>query len=217
MDVPNAFLRSHGVTVKAITCELPNRLGVPLSRLYVPDIVSEVVTRGIEADVSGTTVWRWLSEDAIRPWRDRSWIFPRDPDFEAKAARVLDLYARLWECKALGKHACVISADEKTSIPARIRCHPTLPGGGPRRPRRARVRPGAAAFWSAAIGCRLSSSAEPYLVLSLMTVMDPSWYCSASENRRPRRTACTSTSGPISSTRPSNASRCSAPGGFRRT
>jgi hypothetical protein len=46
------------------------------------------------AQISGTTIWRWLSEHAIRPWTHRSWIFPRDPEFEAKAGRVLDLYAR---------------------------------------------------------------------------------------------------------------------------
>ncbi len=50
----------------------------------------------------------------------------RDPDFEAKAGRVLDLYARTWEGKKLGPRDCVLSADEKTSIQARIRCHPTL-------------------------------------------------------------------------------------------
>ena len=114
------------VAVKALACELPSRLGVPLSRLHVPDIASEVVTRGIAADLSGTTIWRWLSQDAIRPWRSRSWIFPRDPNFEAKAGRVLDLYARTWEGKALGKRDFVISADEKTSIQARQRCHRTL-------------------------------------------------------------------------------------------
>ena len=114
------------VAVKALACELPSRLGVPLSRLHVPDIAIEVVARGIAAEVSGTTIWRWLSEDAIRPWRSRSWIFPRDPNFEAKAARVLDLYARTWEGKDLGKRDFVISADEKTSIQARQRCHPTL-------------------------------------------------------------------------------------------
>ncbi|MCA1701685.1 MAG: transposase [Actinobacteria bacterium] len=37
-------------------------------------------------------MWRWLSEDAVRPWSYRSWIFPRDPDFARKAGRVLDLY-----------------------------------------------------------------------------------------------------------------------------
>ena len=114
------------VAVKALACELPSRLGVPLSRFHVPDIAAEVVTRGIVAEISGTTVWRWLSEDAIRPWAHRSWIFPRDPDFEAKASRVLDLYARQWQGEALGEGDFVISADEKTSIQARGRCHATL-------------------------------------------------------------------------------------------
>jgi hypothetical protein len=65
--------------VKALACELPSRLGVPLSRLHVPDIAAEVVARGLVAEISGTTIWRWLSEDAIRLWKCRSWIFPRDP------------------------------------------------------------------------------------------------------------------------------------------
>jgi DDE superfamily endonuclease len=99
---------------------------LPLSRLHVPEIATEVRSRGIVAEISGTTIWRWLSEDAIRPWRQRSWIFPRDPDFTTKAGRVLDLYASCWEGKTLGKHDYVISADEKTSIQARIRCRPTL-------------------------------------------------------------------------------------------
>jgi hypothetical protein len=114
------------VAVKALACELPSRLGVPLSRLHVPDIAAEVAARGIVAEISGTTIWRWLSEDAIRPWKQRSWIFPRDPDFEAKAGRVLDLYARTWQGKKLGPRDFVLSADEKTSVQARIRCHPTL-------------------------------------------------------------------------------------------
>jgi DDE superfamily endonuclease len=114
------------VAVKALACELPSRLGVPLSRFHVPDIAAEMVGRGVVAEISGTTVWRWLSEDAIKPWRHRSWIFPRDPCFEAKAGRVLDLYARHWEGKPLGKRDYVISADEKTSLQARLRCHATL-------------------------------------------------------------------------------------------
>jgi len=78
------------------------------------------------AAISGTTIWRWLATDAIRPWSHRSWIFPRAPDFEARAARVLDLYARQWQGEPLDADDYVISADEKTSIQARCRCHPTL-------------------------------------------------------------------------------------------
>jgi DDE superfamily endonuclease len=109
---------------------------VPLSRRHIPDIATQVRTRGLVAEISGTTIWRWLSDDAIRPWRHRSWIFPRHPDFEAKAARVLDLYAREWQAKRLGRHDYVISADEKTSIQARLRGHPTL---GPAAARHSRV------------------------------------------------------------------------------
>lgn len=102
-------------------------MGLPLSRLHVPDIRAEVIRRGLVASVSETTIWRWLAEDAIRPWAHRSWIFPRDPHFEQKASRILDLYARRWEGKALHPAEYVISADEKTSIQARCRRHPTLP------------------------------------------------------------------------------------------
>jgi hypothetical protein len=86
-----------------------------------------VIRRGLVASISDTTIWRWLDEDAIKPWTHRSWIFPRDPDFGPKAARVLDLYAGEWDGRPLKDDEFVISADEKTSIQARIRCHPTLP------------------------------------------------------------------------------------------
>jgi hypothetical protein len=121
------------VEVKAIACELPARLGLPLSRFQVPDIRGEVLARGMVASISGTTIWRWLSADALRPWAHRSWIFPRDPEFKSKAGRILDLYERQWEGKPLGERDFVLCSDEKTSIQARIRCHPTTP------PRRGQV------------------------------------------------------------------------------
>jgi hypothetical protein len=77
--------------------------------------------------ISPSTVWRILDADAIKPWRYKYWIFPRDPQFAEKAERVLDLYAGFWEGQPLGPKDYIISADEKTSIQARIRCHPTLP------------------------------------------------------------------------------------------
>ena len=113
--------------VKAMACELPKESGQPLSRYSRQDLVREVSRRGLVAKISERTIWRWLDEDAIRPWQHRSWIFPRDPDFQTKAERVLDLYQGLWEGQALTEGDFVISADEKTSIQARIRLHPTLP------------------------------------------------------------------------------------------
>ena len=42
---------------------------------------------------------------------------------------MLDLYAGIWDGRPLGTNDYVICADEKTSIQARCRCHPTLPPG----------------------------------------------------------------------------------------
>ena len=125
--VPLSFPPSIVVQVKALACELPHRLGLPFSRLSVADIHQEVVAQGLVAEISGTTLWRWLNADALRPWQHRSWIFPRDPDFAAKAGRILDLYERLWEGGPLLSTDFVISADEKTSVQARRRKQPTLP------------------------------------------------------------------------------------------
>ena len=107
--------------VKALACQLPCERNLPFSRLSSVDIAREAINSGIVASISGTTVWRWLSADAIKPWQYRSWIFPRDPDFAQKASRVLDLYQGVWKGKRLRPNDYVISADEKTSIQARNR------------------------------------------------------------------------------------------------
>src|SRR5712692_3124952 len=125
--VKPAFPPSLVVQVKALACELPHRLGLPLSRLSIDEIRQHVISQGLVAEISGATLWRWFSSDALRPWQHRSWIFPRDPNFAAKAGPILDLYERAWEGAPLGVDDYVISADEKTSVQARRRKHPTLP------------------------------------------------------------------------------------------
>lgn len=115
------------VQVKALACELPSQRGLPLSRFSTREVAAEVRRTGLVATIGDTTIWRWLHEDAIRPWQHRCWIFPRDPDFASKAGRILDLYARVWEGTPLADDEFVLSTDEKTSIQARIRRHPTLP------------------------------------------------------------------------------------------
>jgi hypothetical protein len=123
------------VAVKALACELPAATGAPLARWHCPDLARTAVQQGITASISGTTIWRWLSADAIKPWRVRSWIFPRDPAFAAKAGQVLDLYAKTFDGEPIGDDDYVVSADEKTSIQARIRRHPSLPARPHRPPR----------------------------------------------------------------------------------
>jgi hypothetical protein len=123
------------VEIKALACERPVDLGLPLARLSTSEIARVAVARDIVEAISVTTVWRWLSEDALRPWTYRSWIFPRDPDFEPKAGHILDLYRGRWQGEPLRPDEHVICADEKTSIQARARIHPGSPPG-PGRARR---------------------------------------------------------------------------------
>jgi transposase len=125
---PPAFTATDRAEAVALACALPAESGVPLSRWSGPDLARELAARrGITA--SASTVRRWLAGDALKPWQHRSWISVRDPDFAAKAAQVLDLYARIWDGRPLGPGDYVICADEKTSIQARCRCHPTLSPG----------------------------------------------------------------------------------------
>jgi len=125
---PRVFTAADRAEVIALACALPAESGMPLSRWSGPDLARELSGRcGIA--VSASTIGRWLAHDALKPWQHRSWISVRDPEFAAKAARVLDLYAGTWHGRPLGTGDYVICADEKTSIQARCRCHPTLPPG----------------------------------------------------------------------------------------
>ena len=82
---PRPFPPQVRAEVIAMACALPAERGVPLARWSAAELAREAVARGICEQISGVTVWRWLSQDAIRPWQHRSWIFPRDPRFAERA------------------------------------------------------------------------------------------------------------------------------------
>lgn len=119
----------------------------------------------LERPISRSTVWRILDEDALKPWRYRYWLFPKDPHFEEKAGPILDLYAGHWQGEPLGPKDHILSADEKTSIQARVRLHPTA-AAGPKQP--ARVEHGYArggalqylAAWDVRRGCVMGRCEE---------------------------------------------------------
>jgi hypothetical protein len=126
---PPRFTPAQVAEVKAMACQLPAETGLPLSRWSCPDLAGEIINRGIAPAISATTIRRILAADALKPWQFQSWIFIRDPNFAVTATRVLDLYARIHDGVPLGPDEYVLSSDEKTSIQARCRCHPTLPPG----------------------------------------------------------------------------------------
>jgi transposase len=126
---PPRFTPVQAAEVKALACRLPAETGIPLSRWSCPGLAGEITGRGIATAMSASAVRRILAAGTIRPWQYRSWLCIRDPGFAARATRVLDLYARVFDGSPPGDGEYVIPSDEKTPIQARCRCHPTLPPG----------------------------------------------------------------------------------------
>ena len=186
---PVTFTAAEVAEVKALACTAPDESGVPLARWSSGELAGEAVRQGLVETVSASTVRRWLAADAIKPWQHRSWIFPRDPDFAAKAARVLDLYERRWHGVGLGPDEYVISADEKSQLQALRRRHRGLPAA-PGRTRRVEFeyrRGGTLAYFAAydvhrahVIGTIAPKTGiEPFTDL-VTTVMNTEPYASAS-------------------------------------
>jgi transposase len=131
---PRLIPEQDRAAVVALACQLPVDTGVPLSRWTGPELAAELAAQGlVSGPVSASSVLRILAENPVRPWRYQSWIFPRDPDFEAKARVVLDLYQGSYQGKPLQPGDRILSADAKPSIQARGRVHATLPAA-PGRP-----------------------------------------------------------------------------------
>jgi hypothetical protein len=161
--------------VASIACDVVARTGTPLSRQSTSDLAKRAAEE-LNKPISRTTVWEILDADAIKPWQYEHWIFPRAPDFFAKAAVVLDLYQGYWQDERLDPFDRVLSSDEKTSIQARIRCHESLPPGpGRRRRLEAEYERGGAlqylAAWDVQLGrvlgrCEPTTGIEPFGRLS---------------------------------------------------
>jgi transposase len=124
---PPKFTPLEITQIKAIACEKPAKLELPLSRFSLQEVHNWVLQAEIVSEISVSTLWRLLHRDAIRPWFYRAWLFPRDPLFVEKAGPVLDLYQRIWQGQPLGPRDYVISADEKSGIQVLARKHPSLP------------------------------------------------------------------------------------------
>jgi transposase len=137
--------------VVALACQLPAATGVPLSRWTGPELLAEVTRAGTDCELSASSVLRILAEHPVKPWQYQSWIWPRDPDFEAKAAVILDLYQGYWQGTRLQPGDRILSVDAKPSIQARSRCRPTVPAarGRPVRVEHEYVRHGALALLAA--------------------------------------------------------------------
>jgi len=124
---PLQFSATQIAQIKAIACEKPSDLNLPLSRFSLAEIGLWIKQAAVVPTISTSSIWRLLHQAAIRPWFYRGWLFPRDPAFVSKAGLILDLYQRYWQDQPLGPDDYVISADEKSGLQVLARRHPTQP------------------------------------------------------------------------------------------
>jgi transposase len=146
---PREISEADRAAVVALACQLPAATGVPLARWTGPELARELAGQGLASSpMSVTSLLRILAENPVKPWQYQSWIFPRDPDFEAKAKVILDLYQGFYQGEPLGPGDRILSFDAKPSIQARGRIHETLPAapGRPARVEHEYVRHGALAL-----------------------------------------------------------------------
>ena len=115
--------------MKALACERPADTGQPLARFSVYEVLLRALATGIETSYS--TLWRLLHRDALRPWFQKQWLFPRDPRLLEKAAPILELYGRQWQGEPLDPLDVVLCGDEMTNLRPLARHHPsTAPAPG---------------------------------------------------------------------------------------
>ena len=148
---PRRITELTRAAVVALACQLPAATGIPLSRWTGPELLAEVTRAGAADELSASSVLRILAEHPVKPWQYRSWISPRDPDFAARAAVILDLYQGFYQGTRLQPGDRILSVDAKPSIQARGRCRPTTPAarGTPVRVEHEYVRHGALALLAA--------------------------------------------------------------------
>ena len=98
--------------IVAIAGARPDAKGVPLTRWSLPRLSHHLAEEGI-IEVSPAQLARILAEAGLSFQRSRSWKASPDPDYEAKAARVLALY------EACPEDGAVVSFDQMGPISLR--------------------------------------------------------------------------------------------------
>jgi transposase len=124
---PRRISALERAAVVSLACQLPAVTGVPLSRWTGPELAAEITKTGSARQISPSSVLRILAEQPIKPWQYQSWIFPRDPDFAAKATVILDLYQGFYGGEPLAPGDRILSVDARPSIQARNRRHAASP------------------------------------------------------------------------------------------
>jgi len=128
------FPPAVAIHVVRLACARPDLLGRSLSQWDCAELARQLIADGLVAEISAATIRRILAAHQLKPWRHHLWLYPkhpRDAEFSATVAALIDLYTR-----PLRDDEMVLSLDEKTSLQPRPRLTPTRPAQPQNRPNR---------------------------------------------------------------------------------
>jgi transposase len=95
------------------------------SQWSLDDLAAELVNRHADEAMTRSTIWRILDAADLKPHRSVYWLNSHDPDFDAKAHDICQLYV---QAPRLHQHGeLVVCTDEKTGMQILQRKHPTIP------------------------------------------------------------------------------------------
>ena len=127
--VPDTFTPEQLVLVAALACEEPRDSEREIDHWTSRELADELIQRQVVTTISPRHVERILNTEDIKPHLSRYWLQnerKQDPiAFDAQTRIICDLYATAPMLYQQGIH--LISLDEKTSIQALERKHPTRP------------------------------------------------------------------------------------------
>src|SRR2546430_3281502 len=119
-----AFPPSERVDVVARATRKPATYHCPATRWSLDDLVA-ALQQHQRQPMSRSSLWRLLEEADLKPHRSVYWLNSHDPDFEAKAHAICQLYVHALRFYQQGR--LVICADEKTGMQILQRRYPTQP------------------------------------------------------------------------------------------
>lgn len=119
---PRRITARERCAVIEAACGTPDEYGLAGYTKWSGALLAKVLTAaGRVAAISGRTVNRVLQTATLKPHRIEYWKRRRDPEFDVKAAPILDLYLNP------PPDGVVVCADEMTAIQALERVAPDLP------------------------------------------------------------------------------------------
>jgi transposase len=107
--------------VIATACRSPSEFGCQRTIWSHATIRDAVISARLVRDISARTVGRILSEAEIKPHRVKMWCHSKDPRYQEKMSRIVQLYT------APPRGEPVLCVDEKTGMQALSRCRALVP------------------------------------------------------------------------------------------